>query len=98
MVSGTCCSTSFPGLSPTRPTVGRVGENPGDEVACCFAATLQLGFQETLYICLQILFHYLLDHLKHCSDLCAMVYSSATGIYKGDSLVHSHLTRKMEIL
>ena len=27
-------TTSFPGLSPTRPTewVGRVGENPGNEV------------------------------------------------------------------
>ena len=25
-------ATSFPGFSPSRPTVGRVGENPGNEV------------------------------------------------------------------
>ena len=85
--SGTCCSTSFPGFS------SRAGRRePWQHVA------LQLVFQETLSICLQILVHYLLDHLKHCSDLCAMVYTSATGSYKGDSLVHSHLTRKLEIL
>ena len=82
--SGTCCSTSFPGFS------SRAGRRePWQHVA------LQLVFQETLSICLQLLVHYLLDHLKHCSDLCVMVYTSATGSYKGDSLVHSHLTRKL---
>ena len=59
---------------------------------------LQLGFPETLSVCLQILVQYLLDYTKHCSDLRAMVYTSATGVYnkvnKGESLVPSHFDKK----
>ena len=59
---------------------------------------LQPGFPETLSICLQILVKYLLDHAKHCSDLCATVYTSATGIYNtAESLVPSNLTRKIKV-
>ena len=81
--SGTCYSTSFPGFSPTLPRkeLWERGCRP-----------------ETLSICLQILVQYLLDYAKHCSELCAIAYTSATGIYnKGESLVLSHLTRKIKI-
>ena len=81
--SGTCYWTSFPGFSPTLPRreLWERGCRP-----------------ETLSICLQILVQYLLDHAKHCSELCAIVYTSATGIYnKGESLVPSHLMRKIKV-
>ena len=81
--SGTCCSTLFPGFSPTLPRreLWERGSRP-----------------ETLSICLQILVQYLLDHAKHCSELCAIVYTSATGIYNtAESLVPSHLTRKIKV-
>lgn len=60
---------------------------------------LQLCFPETPFIFLQILVQSLPGHPKHCSDLCAMVYTSATGIYsKVESFVISHLMRELEIL
>ena len=42
-------ATSFPGLSPTRPTVGWVGENPGNEESSAFTGVARSHASANLF-------------------------------------------------